>query len=344
MKKIKKYINNSNVSRFRTIIQIITFVLFVYGGYFLIDVGQSIPTFTCPYNTGSPGTCYLISIQHNLHTTWDQLFSFRGLAFLTGLGSFVLFFIIFNKSWCGFMCPLGTLQDWITKIRKLTLTRFTRYDEMSFRRLKKVKYIFLILLILIPLGMSNSFFGLPEISHDMGAPFCQICPGRTILPLFTGDTSQIFIDFTSTTTIVMSSLGILFMAIFFVGSFFKKRFFCFFCPMSALQYLFSKIGILRLVKDGSKCTRCGNCSRVCDVGISEIADDITSKFIVKDDCMMCFKCVEACPEEGALDVRVVNFDIFSSTEDGFFKRYGHDKNFKGPQKDDSLNSNKKKDD
>jgi len=114
--------------------------------------------------------------------------------------------------------------------------------------------------------------------------------------------------------------------------------------MSALQFLFAKIGILRLVKEGSKCTRCGNCARVCDVGITEIADDITSKFIVKDDCMMCFKCVEACPEEGALDVKVFNFDIFSSTEEGFFKRYGQDADLGDSKKDDLLNSNDKKDD
>ena len=62
--------------------------------------------------------------------------------------------------------------------------------------------------------------------------------------------------------------------IFLVGSFVKKRFFCFFCPMSALQFLFSRIGLLRLIKDGDKCTRCGNCSRVCDVGIKEIAESI----------------------------------------------------------------------
>ena len=337
MKKIKiiQYINNSNVSKFRTIIQIAFFLLFVYGGYFFINVGSNLPIFACPYNTGSPGTCYLIVAQHNLHITWDQLFSFRGLGFITGLGSFVLLFIIFNKAWCGYACPLGTFQDWITRLRKLTMTRFANYDELSFKRLSWVKYVFLVLLILIPLGMSNSFFGLPKISQDMSAPFCQICPGRTVLPLFRGDTSQVFIDFTSNTTMVMSSLGILFMALFFVGSFFKKRFFCFFCPMSALQYLFSKIGILRLVKDGSKCTRCGNCSRVCDVGITAIADDITSKNIVKDDCMMCFKCVEACPEKGALDVKFFNFKIFSSTEEGFFKRYGQG---------DSLTSKKKKDD
>jgi len=337
MKKInvKQYINNSNVTRFRTIIQILAFILFVYGGYFFINIGQSIPAFACPYNPGSAGTCYIISIQHNLHATWGQLFSYRGLGFVTGLGTFVLLFIIFNKAWCGFVCPLGTIQDWITKIRKLTRIRFTRFDDLSFKRLKKVKYVFLVLLLLIPLGMSNSFFGLPEVSHDMSAPFCQVCPGRTILPLFSGDTSEIFIDFTSKTTIIMSSLGILFMALFFVGSFFKKRFFCFFCPMSALQYLFSRIGVLRLTKDGSKCTRCGNCSRVCDIGITEIADDILSKNIVKDDCMMCFKCVEACPEEDALSVKVFNFDIFTATEKGFFKRYGHD---------DTFNSKKKTDD
>jgi len=40
MKKIKiiQYINNSNVSRFRTIIQIAAFILFVYGGYFFINI------------------------------------------------------------------------------------------------------------------------------------------------------------------------------------------------------------------------------------------------------------------------------------------------------------------
>jgi polyferredoxin len=180
----------------------------------------------------------------------------------------------------------------------------------------------LIALIVIPLSMSNSFFGLPHASHDMSAPFCQTCPGRTVLPLASGDTSQFFIDFRSPESIVLSSLGILITSMFFIGAFFKKRFFCFFCPMSALQFLFSKIGFLRLIKDGNKCTKCGNCSRVCDVGIKEIATDITSKNIVKDDCMMCFKCAEACPENDCLKVKFFNMTLFKSTHLGFFKRYG----------------------
>jgi ferredoxin len=58
------------------------------------------------------------------------------------------------------------------------------------------------------------------------------------------------------------------------------------------------------------------------VGIKEIADDVTTnKNMVKDDCMMCFKCVEACPEEGCLKVSLLNMPVFVSTETGFFKRY-----------------------
>ena len=341
MQKIKKYINNSNVSRFRFWIQLLSFFLFVYGGYFFIEIASRLPIFSCPYVEGSPGGCYLIGAQHELHSTWATIFSPRGISILKSLGIFLIIFIFLNKAWCGFVCPLGTLQDWITRLRKKLGFSFLRYDELSFKRLKSIKYIILFLLILIPLAIKNSFFGLPLLSEGMGTPFCQICPGRIILPLFTGDTSQVFVDFTDTTTIIMSSLGLMVAALFLVGSFVKKRFFCFFCPMSALQYFFSRIGILRMVKDGDKCTRCGNCSRVCDIGITEIADDVLSKNIVKDDCMMCFKCVEACPEKDALKVKVVDFDIFSATEEGFFKRYGETDDPEHLDKHGLLKSNKK---
>ena len=330
--KIKKYIDNSNVSRFRFWIQLLSFFIFVYGGYFFIEIGSRLPMFSCPYVQGSPGGCYLIGVQHELNTTWSSIFSPRGIGILKSLGIFLVFFLLLNKAWCGYVCPLGTLQDWITRLRKSLGFSFVRYGEVRFKKLKVIKYLILFLLILIPLAINNSFFGAPKLPHGMHTPFCQVCPARIILPLFNGDTSQIFVDFTDKSTIIMTSLGLMVAAIFLVGSFVKKRFFCFFCPMSALQFLFSKIAFLRLIKDGDKCTRCGNCSRVCDVGITEIADDILSKNIVKDDCMMCFKCVEACPEEGALKVKVVSFDIFSATEEGFFKRYGQDNDYAGPKK------------
>ncbi|MFC1733556.1 4Fe-4S binding protein [candidate division KSB1 bacterium] len=333
MNKLSRMVNNSNVSRFRSIVQILFFILIMYGGYLAIEIDKVVPVFSCPYNKATVGTCYLISMQHQLHTTFLGLFSWMGLTFLTGLFTFILFFVVINKSWCGYICPLGTIQDWITKIRSAFGIRYSRYDKKSFKSLKWIKYLFLVLLIFIPLGMSNSLFGLPKFSHDIGAPFCQVCPGRTVLPLFNGDTSQIFISFSSITSIIMSSLGMILTGLFLVGSFYKKRFFCFLCPMSGLQYLFSRLGLLRLNKAGTLCTKCENCSRVCDIGIEAIAADLDHKFIVKDDCMMCFKCVEVCPEDECLKVRFIGLTIFKSTNEGFFKRYLGRRNLKITKED-----------
>jgi len=326
VKKISTFLNNGNINRFRTVVQILMFILIMYGGLAHISISERIPTFACPYNPTSAGTCYLIALQHQFHTTWTNLLSFSGIAILKGLGIFLLFFVFLNKAWCGFICPLGTIQDWITGLRRKLGYRFTRYHDHNVKRLKLIKYILLALLLIISLGISNALLGFPLISHDMASPFCQICPGRTLLPLFAGDTSQLVIDFTSTTTLVMSGLAMIITGLFLVGSFVKKRFFCLFCPMSALQYIFSKLAFLRLTKDGEKCTKCGNCSRVCDVGIKEIADDVVSKNIVTEDCMMCFKCVGACPEKDCLKVTFTKIPLFTATEEGFFKRYDADEN------------------
>jgi ferredoxin len=87
-----------------------------------------------------------------------------------------------------------------------------------------------------------------------------------------------------------------------------------------LHYIFSRASLLRLTKDGEKCTRCGNCYRVCDVGIRAIADDLDHKNIVKDDCMMCLKCVSACPEDGCLKATYLGIPLYESTAEGFFRR------------------------
>jgi polyferredoxin len=261
-----------------------------------------------------------MGFQHQMATPFSRMFTGRGIGILIGLFTFVGFFILFNKAWCGYVCPLGTIQDWITKIRTKMGIRYSTYSADTFDKLKIIKYALLVLLILIPMGIGNSIAGLPKLNHDFGVPFCMICPGRTVLPLFNGDISQLAIDFSSKTKMVFTSLGLLMTGLFFTGAFVKKRFVCLFCPMSAFHYIFSKASLLKLTKNADKCTRCGNCYRACDVGIRAIADDLEHKNIVKDDCMMCLKCVEACPEEKCLQVTFVGLPIFESTEEGFFKR------------------------
>jgi polyferredoxin len=320
MNRIANWINRTDINRFRFWFQLGSFALLIYGGWLAINIGDRLPTFACVFDDARGGSCYLMGFQHQTNIPLPQLLTGRGIGVLIGLLTFIGFFLLFNKAWCGYTCPLGTVQDWITKLRIKLRIRYSEYSPDTFRRLGKIKYFLLALLILLPLGMSNSVFGLPKLNHDFAVPFCMICPGRTLLPAFTGNFSQLTIDFSSTTKLVFTSLGMAITGIFLVGAFFKKRFFCLFCPMSAFHYIFHKAALLRFSKRGEKCTRCGNCSRVCDMGIREIADDVESKNIVKDDCMMCLKCVAACPEENCLRVTFLGLPVYASTEEGFFKR------------------------
>jgi len=320
MNSIRKFLNTADINRFRFYFQLIAFGVLLYGGYLAVNIGDQLPTFACVFSEKRGGSCYIMGFQHQMSLAYARLFSGAGIGVLIGLGTFVIYFLIFNKTWCGFACPLGAIQDWLTMLRRKTGLQYSNYSAPVFKRLSTIKYILLGLLIMIPMAIGNSLFGLPTLNHDFAVPFCMICPGRTLLPLFNGDISQLAIDFSSQTKMVLSGLGMGVTGLFLAGAFVKKRFFCLFCPMSALHYIFSRASILRLTKVGEKCTRCGNCYRVCDVGIRDIADDLDHKNIVKDDCMMCLKCVAACPEDGCLKASFLGLPLYESTAEGFFTR------------------------
>ncbi len=315
--KIRDKINKIDIRKFRFWIQLFFFIIFIYGGYLAIDLGREMPIFSCGYNDENGGMCYFMPLQHQLARNWDRLFSMASIGVLTGFLTFLAWFIIFNKAWCGYICPLGTMQDWITSLRKFFKIPYSTYTQSQFEKLKKIKYIFLVIVVIFPL-----MIGAGLLSGEWRAAFCKMCPGRVITPMFVGDFSQWYIDFSSKTAMFLTAFGITFTILFFVGSFIKKRFFCFFCPMSAMHYIFSPFALLRLKKDGLKCTKCGDCYRVCDMQIKDIADDVTSKNILRDDCIFCLKCVGACPEEDALKVDIVKWTIFKSTKGGFAKRMG----------------------
>lgn len=315
MKKIRDFINNADIRRFRFWTQLLFFIIFIYGGYFAINLGTSIPIFSCGYDKEVGGMCYFLPLQHQLMRPTSVLFSFASISVLIGFLTFILWFIIFNKSWCGYACPLGTIQDWITGLRKKVGIRYSSYTQPQFDKLKKIKYFMLALVILAPLGVGAGFLG-----AEWRTAFCEICPARMITPLFVGDFSQWSLDFSTKSSIILTSLGLIITGLFLIGSFVKKRFFCFFCPMSAMHYIFSDVALIKLKKDGDKCTKCGDCYNVCDMQIKDIADDVKSKNILKDDCMLCLKCIAACPEEDALHVDILNMKIFTSTKTGFVKR------------------------
>ncbi len=315
-----------NFKRFRFWFQVLAFILLVYGGAIGFDLGDKLPTFACVYNSGyTGGKCFLGILQHDLRHPFATYLGYTGIALLISIAVFILWLVLLNKSWCGFMCPLGTMQDWMSLLREKLRLRYSSYSWANRKKIQSIKYILLILLLIIPMMLSNSIFGLPTLPSAMSMPFCDICPGRILIPAFTGDFNQFYIDFSSTSDSVMSALGMIVVGLFLVGAFVKKRFFCYFCPMSALQNSFSKYSLFRLYKEGSKCTKCGDCYTACDMDILEIADDVSHKNMVTEDCTLCLKCVAACPEEGCLEANFAGVSIFESTKEGFVVRMAQER-------------------
>ena len=308
------------VDRLRLFVQALFFVFLIYGGTVGFDIGNAIPTLVCVYAENKVGQCFLYPFQRYLSVPLSVLLTTMGSMFLTYMITFSLWTLVFNKAWCGWACPLGFLQDLLTKFREILGVPPTRLSWMTRDGYQWVKYALLILLILLPMGIGNSIFGMPTFTENLAVPFCQICPGKPILPLFAGDTSYISIDFSSISAVVLSTLSMGIMALFLTASFLKRRYLCSYCPMAAMLSLFQKFGFVSLKKDGQKCTRCNNCYHVCPMDIREIADERMRKNMVTQDCMLCMRCVEVCPEKGALRATFMGITIFPSTPEGFLKR------------------------
>ena len=113
--------------------------------------------FSCGFNReGRGGVCFLLPMQHLLATRWSALFGWAGIGVLTAFLTFALWFVVLNKGWCGYACPLGTLQDWITSLRIRLGIRHSRYTHTQFRKLSTVKYVLLALTVLLPLGVGGA--------------------------------------------------------------------------------------------------------------------------------------------------------------------------------------------
>ena len=74
------------------------------------------------------------------------------------------------------------------------------------------------------------------------------------------------------------------------------------CPLGAMMAPFNRSAMLDLKKDGTKCTRCRACLRVCPLDIEEVYVEMESTNITAPECIHCYRCVEECPEKECLSV------------------------------------------
>lgn len=275
----------------RWIIMAVSFVLLTWGGSWLGLWFEElyIPVLSCSkYNpeqiVGS--ACYYMS-----HL--NILFTLDIKQILVFFACFFIPLFLFGKLFCGFVCPMGFAQDVLHAARQKTGIQGISMTEKLYERLSVIKWTAVFLF----LGMGFA-----------GLDFCNICPAVTLSPAFSG----------FKTTIYISGFVMLFVL---VGSFFKSRFFCNICPLGLIMGLFHKISLVRLKKDCTACTECGACYNACPMGIKTIYTERDQVNVTDINCLMCGECIRNCPEDNALKITLAGRPIYTSSREGFMKRF-----------------------
>ncbi len=227
--------------------------------------GVCVPGLNCYSCPGAVGACPLGSLQSFLGTR-----PFRFPYYVMGL---LLFFgALLGRAVCGFLCPMGLIQELAALVPVKKRNRF-RLDQP----LRKLKFLILAATLVLPLIVARTPF------------FCKyICPS--------GTTAALFLSAADKT--VRGLLGSLFtlkfaiLTVLIVLSLFIWRPFCkYLCPLGAFYGLMNRVALYRGHVDENACVHCGACASVCRMGVDPV------KEINGTECIRCGDCARKCPAD-----------------------------------------------
>ena len=227
-----------------------------------------VPGFNCYSCPGAIGACPLGALQNALASSNN-----RAPWYI--LGILMLLGVTLGRTICGWLCPLGLIQELLHKIPtpKLKKSRFTR-------ALSWLKYVILaVFVIAIPLAYAPQSFPVPG--------FCKyICPAGTFEGAMGLLANPVNAPKFSMLNILFTRKFIIMVAIFTACVFVYRAFCRFICPLGAIYGLFSRLSLLGVKVEAEKCTHCGRCVAHCRMDVRHVGDH---------ECIHCGACVGVCP-------------------------------------------------
>jgi ferredoxin len=306
--------------------------------------GLSIPILACWYPNGRTVTCPVWQLQAYLFPFWDSgpgfgwgtYYSLNGLERIgITLGIMIAMSLLVGRAFCGWICPFGLYNDLMIKIRKLFKKRHLTFSEKTNKTIGQLRYVIIAAFLILSVMLGSQAIIGTQLVVDTApgeyyysyftAPFCQVCPMKPLCVLVeVGAGSMNPLEEINYSTGIfyeagyyITSLNIAVLVAVTIGALAYRRFWCRICPLGGLTALFStfypfkKLALLRLHKIEEKCTKCGICKRVCPTQVTEVYEEKGGDVTVSG-CMLCFRCVEMCPYEDCLEVKMARKTVLKS--------------------------------
>lgn len=196
--------------------------------------------------------------------------------------------IALRKSFCSWLCPVGTLSESLWMLgkklfkRNFTLPRWLDYP------LRSLKYLLLYFFVNAIWQMD-----LASLANFIYSPYNKVADIKMYL---------FFAE--------ISSFALWTIIVLMVFSIFVKNFWCrFLCPYGALLGIAGWLSPLKITRNKSTCIDCELCTKACPSNIKvhkigNLRRNSPTGRVWSDECMSCMLCVQACPAKNTLDVRV----------------------------------------
>ncbi|MBN1646515.1 MAG: 4Fe-4S binding protein [Spirochaetales bacterium] len=182
--------------------------------------------------------------------------------------SFIVLTVLGGNFFCGWLCPFGTVQEWLGKLGSKLVKKKLKLPFKLHRTLSLFRYIIFGLL----------FFGFWYV-------------------YFVNDPYSTFQALLSGATAYLPLISFVVLGLFLVLSAFFERPFCTFLCSDGGQYgLLGMFRIFTIKRNSKKCNSCRICDSVCPsrVNISAYSQ------VRSAQCTNCFKCIKSCKTKKAL--------------------------------------------
>lgn len=232
--------------------------------------------------------------------TIQRSFTLAYFPFFT-LGAMIIILIFIGRAPCGWVCPIGTIQDFIT-LPKREKIRPSPNTESELRKIK-VYIFFIVAGLAVWVGVSK-FLGtessliaaLGGFADDVFAPFNPAYILFVVIARQPWPTSWMTLWYFSLWGFALLQVALV--VFIFIISIWVPRWFCrWICPAAWLYSVFSREALIGIGRNPARCTpdTCNVCEQTCPMNIR--IRRYPYQHMHSPDCIMCLECMSKCPND-----------------------------------------------